>query len=166
MKTRDIGQHLQRRDRLIREHVHDPYKLRSKLPEPSRCAQCGAVYRHGRWLWDESVADDAEGTLCQACHRVNDGYPAGEITIAGEFASAHRDEVINLARNIERNENAEHPLNRIMSVEDRDGAMVITTTDIHLPHTIGHALQDAWQGELETHYDEEGYFARVNWRRD
>ena len=28
-----------RRDRLIHEHVHDPYKTRLKLPEPTVCPQ-------------------------------------------------------------------------------------------------------------------------------
>ena len=43
--------------------------------------------------------------------------------------------------------------------------IVVTTTDIHLPRRIGHALEAAWDGELTTHYDEAGYFARVRWER-
>ena len=38
-----------RRDRLIHEHVHDPYKTRLQLPEPTVCPQCGAVFHEGRW---------------------------------------------------------------------------------------------------------------------
>jgi hypothetical protein len=34
-----------------------------------------------------------------------------------------------------------------------------------LPRRIGHALESAWDGKLDTHYDEAGYFARVAWER-
>ena len=31
-----------RRDRLMHEHIHDPYKTPHKLPEPTVCPDCGA----------------------------------------------------------------------------------------------------------------------------
>ena len=49
---------------------------------------------------------------------------------------------------------------------ERSDAIVITTTDIHLPHRIAEAIRDAYKGELEIRYDKEGYFARVEWRRE
>jgi hypothetical protein len=39
-----------RRGRPIREREHDPYKSESKLPEPTVCPQCQAVYHAGRWI--------------------------------------------------------------------------------------------------------------------
>lgn len=166
MKQQDLSRRPDRRNRLIKEHVHDPYKLRQKLPEPTRCPRCGAVYEHGRWAWSDAPADGANEELCQACHRINDEYPAGEVVLSGGFAASHRGEILRLARNIEQTENAEHPLHRIMDIQDRDESIVITTTDIHLPRAIGHAIENAWEGELTTHYDDEGYFARLQWRRD
>jgi hypothetical protein len=109
-----------RRDRLIREHIHDRYKTRLKLPEPTVCPQCGAVFHEGRWRWGPRP-DGAHEELCQACHRINDRYPAGELTIKGEFAARHRDEIVHLARHHEEQEKAEHPLHRIM---ERGGAIV------------------------------------------
>jgi len=50
---------------------------------------------------------------------------------------------------------AEHPLKRIMAVEEKDGAMLVTTTDIHLARGIGEALHHAYQGELQYHYNPE-----------
>ena len=44
--------------------------------------------------------------------------------------------------------------------------IVVSTTDVHLPHRIAHALRDAFGGTTETHYDREGYFTRVRWERD
>ena len=45
----------------------------------------------------------------------------------------HRAEVMAIARHQEEAEKKEHPLNRIMSVEDVPDGIAINTTDIHLP---------------------------------
>lgn len=153
-----------RRDRLIRERVHDPYKARLKLTEPSVCPQCKAVFRKGRWQW-EDPPPDANQEVCQACHRTNDGYPAGEVSIGGDFFRTHRKEIINLARNLEAQEKGGHPLNRIMEIEEHSDRCVVRTTDIHLPRRIGAALSQAYDGELGLHYEEESYFIRVTWER-
>ena len=154
-----------RRDRLIREHVHDPYKTRLKLPEPTVCPQCGAVFHEGRWHWAPRP-DDAHEELCQACHRINDRYAAGELTITGNFVVHHKDEILHLARHQEEQEKAEHPLHRIMGIEERDGVVVVRTTDIHLPRRIGEALRHAYHGELDCRYGEEAYSVHVSWTRD
>lgn len=166
MKDHNASRRPHRQDRLIRERIHDPYKLRQKLREPTRCPQCGAVFQNGRWTWSRAPVLDPEEELCQACQRINDGYPAGEVHVGGAFVSAHKNEIVGLMRNIEQAENGNHPLNRIMAIDETDDGLLVTTTDIHLPHAIGHALKDAWEGDLGVHYDEEGYFARIEWRRD
>ncbi len=167
MKTRDLPPKAGRQDRLIREHVHDPYKTRMKLPEPTLCPQCGAVYHKGRWQWTPAP-EGANEELCQACHRTNDDYPAGIVTLGGGFLGQHRTEILGLAHNEEELEKGEHPLHRIMKIEDQaDGSeVVVTTTDIHLPRRIGEALRRAYEGELDYHYEEESYHIRVNWRRE
>lgn len=170
MKTRDVHRAEPRHDTIkshyIQEEVHDPYKAREKLSEPTVCPQCHAVYHTGRWQWSKERAEGAAEEICPACHRMNDKFPAGELTLSGGFLAAHQDEIIRLARNMEAAENREHPLQRIMSIDASEGKLVITTTDVHLPRRIGHALEDAYKGELTTHYDEDGYFVRMTWKRD
>ncbi len=83
----------------------------------------------------------------------------------GAYLPAHRDEILALVRNQEREENTSHVLHRIMSIEDGPAAIVIKTTDIHLPRRIGEALHRAFKGQLERRYDKAGCFLRVNWSR-
>ena len=63
-------------------------------------------------------------------------------------------------------QNAEHPLSRIIDIAEAPDKTAVTTTDIHLPRRIGHALEHAFKGKLDTHYNEEEYFIRIQWRRD
>ena len=165
MKKKDLTRRITRGDRLIRERVHDPYKTRLKLPEPSICPQCGAVFHGGRWHWAERPSQ-AHEELCQACHRSNDNYPAGILTLSGGFLGKHKTEVLGLVRHQEKLEKAEHPLHRIITIERHADAIVINTTDIHLPRRIGEALHRAYEGELDFHYDEESYLIRVSWKRE
>ena len=59
----------------------------------------------------------------------------------------------------------EHPLSRIMAMEQRREGLVISTTDTHLPRRIGEALKHAYHGDLQLHYDQEEDFVRVTWTR-
>lgn len=153
-----------RRDRLIREHEHDTYKMRSKPPEPTVCPACGAVYHAGRWQW-AARPDGAHEMLCPACQRVRDRCPGGYLTLSGEFLHKHRDEILHIARNAEAREKALHPLRRIMSVEDSDGDLLITTTTMDLARTLGDTVHHAYKGELDYHYTDEANILRVHWRR-
>lgn len=165
MKTRFTEFHPVRRDRLVQETRHDTYKAKHKLPEPTVCPQCGAVFHEGRWQW-AAKPGQAHEEMCPACHRIHDAYPAGFVSVSGPFFADHRDELLHLAKNEEAREKAEHPLKRIMAIEDQaDGGVEITTTDIHLARGIGEALHHAYQGELEYHYNEQENLLRVVWQR-
>ncbi len=166
MKQKDLARRAPRMDRRIRERVHDPYKTRRKLPDPTICPDCGALFHKGRWQWNAQPPADANTETCQACHRIRDKYPAGTVTLAGGFVDAHRDELLQLVRNQEGLEKGERPLHRIMTIEEAPGQVVVSTTDIHLPRRIGEAVQSAFNGTLDFRYEEEAYFLRVNWTRE
>ena len=100
---------------LLQEEVHDPYRSAVKQRTPVRCEQCGATYRNGRWTWDR--LPKASPGHCPACRRIEDHYPAGEVTLTGDFLAEHADDALRMIDNVARAETKEHPLHRLMSVE-------------------------------------------------
>ncbi len=164
MKGERGGFRMLKREQLLQELVHDSYKAKRKLPEPTRCPECGAVFHKGRWTWGAAPAG-AHELKCPACHRIHDKFPAGYVTLKGEFLREHRDQILNLLRNHEAKEKAEHPLERIMAIEDTAEGVLVTTTDTHLARDFAEALFDAWKGDLEFHYNKEENLLRATWSR-
>jgi NMD protein affecting ribosome stability and mRNA decay len=164
MKPERGGWRPLRRDELRDELVHDTYKSNKKLPEPTHCPECGAVYHGGRWTWGTAAAG-ANAATCPACHRIHDRFPAGHVMLTGEFLASHREEILHLIRHRETREKAEHPLQRIMAIEDTADGVVVTTTDTHLARNLGEALHSAYKGDLEYHYNHGENLLRVSWRR-
>jgi NMD protein affecting ribosome stability and mRNA decay len=161
-KSHPPGFHLVRRDQLLQEAEHDSYKSKGKLSEPTLCPDCGAVYHAGHWQWLDKPKE-AHQQYCPACHRIRDHFPAGYVSLVGDFFEAHEQEILQLIRNHEAKEKASHPLQRIMTIENVKHGTVVTTTDIHLARGIGDALHHAYRGELEYHYNKEQNLLRVNW---
>ncbi len=155
-----------KKDRSVRPRKHDQYKLQGKLREPSVCRECKAVYHKGRWTWDP-VPPDSQDIVCPACQRIRDGAPSGVLLLTGEFVAQHRDEILGLARNEEAHSRAEHPLARIIKIEDQvevPEGVVITTTDPHLARRIGEALHHAHRGTFTCRYEEHDDLLRANWQ--
>lgn len=171
-----------RRDRLIEPFDLDPYHARAKPKGAATCSECGVVFRNGRWTAPKTGAEagaeaDAEAgadrpaaeedsVVCPACRRVRDAYPAGWVTLSGDFLEGRRDELIGLMRNEEAMERGEHPLNRIMAIEETQDALTVTTTDVRLPQRIARALERAYGGELEIKSEPDEHRVRASWRRD
>ncbi|RIL07822.1 MAG: ATPase [Proteobacteria bacterium] len=151
-------------EKMIPERENDPYRNRAKLQDPTVCPDCGATWRDGRWSWANGPAD-APRVVCPACQRTRDRYPAGILTLRGDFLAQHRDEILALARNVEEREKNEHPMNRIMAVEEDGGATVVTTTDMHLARAIGSAVHAAYKGEIDYTYADDPQMLRVTWER-
>jgi hypothetical protein len=103
-----------------------------------------------------------------SCLRTDSGPRAerGVLLLTGEIVVRHRDQVLGLARNEEARIKAEHPLARIIKIEDRTEAprgVLITTTDPHLARHIGEALHHAYRGTLTCRYEENEDLLRANW---
>lgn len=152
------------RDRQIKEVVHDPYQERYKPAGTSFCPVCGVVFARGRWGWG-AKPEMATEHICPACRRIQDNFPAGYVTLKGEYVVENLDMLIALVRNEEAKAKADHPLERIVQITAKDGGIFLTTTDMHLPQRIGNALQSAYHGKLEIQRTPNDYQTRVTWER-
>lgn len=45
-----------REDKMYSGGRTDPYQQKKKLPEPTQCPSCGAVFAKGRWTWKTADA--------------------------------------------------------------------------------------------------------------
>ena len=153
-------------DKLLKEKRHDAYQERTKWPSPTRCTKCDVIFVNGRWTWDKRVdLVNEHTTICPACRRINDNYPAGLIELKGPFLEKHRREILNLIKNTETQEKTNHPMERLMNTELEAGCLYVTTTGIHLARRIGEALAKAYRGELQIRYGDEDHTIRVGWER-
>jgi len=142
----------------------DPYRRTAKPTAPTVCPTCEAVYEDGRWTWGRAP-EDANEEECPACRRIHDDFPAGYVTIKGEFIKDHRDEIVALITAKEQREKAEHPLQRIMSIDDVREGLQVTTTDSSLARGIGEALHEAYKGDLKLRYSRDENLLRATWKR-
>lgn len=74
--------------------------------------------------------------------------------------------MLNLVKNCEAREKAEHPMERIIAIEDQPEGTVVTTTSAHVARRIADGLHDAWKGTLELHYDKQQELFRARWTRE
>lgn len=153
-----------RKDRFIKEKRHDVYRENQKPAEPAKCPSCGCVFVNGRWQW-QNTDKHAALVICPACRRTADNCPAGEIELKGSFFVGHREEIINLVRNTEKQEKSLHPLERIMTVTDNGTSATVTTTGIHVARRIGEAISKAFKGNLDLRYGDGEQSVTARWER-
>ncbi len=153
------------------DSASDPYLNKASPTDNTSCSKCGAFYHNKRWSL-EALAKAApkerkgETILCPACQKIRDGFVGGFVTIAGSFATAHNEEIINLIRNKEKRAIYHNPLERIIEIKETADGMKISTTTEKLAQRIGAILKKAYKGELEYKWSEDVKLARVSWRRE
>ena len=153
-----------RKEEGLRERHEDSYREDAKMPDPASCPKCGAAYLKGRWTWHDAPAG-AHSHKCPACRRIEDDFPAGYVTLKGEFLPQHRAEILNIVAAREKRAKSEHPLQRLMAVTDVPGGLLVTTTDTHLAREIAQAMHEAFKGELDLSYSKDENLLRATWTR-
>jgi NMD protein affecting ribosome stability and mRNA decay len=127
-----------------------------------KCTECGVVQHAGRWYWGAPPLAELRAGICPACQRKRERYPAGTLQLHPGFL-AHKKEVLQLIRNVERAEKAEHPLERLMEVEETDGHLVVSTTGIHIARQIAHRLARRFHQKARIRYAKQEDLIHVEW---
>jgi hypothetical protein len=164
MKKEGSGLRVLRNEEVMQRITDDSYHSDVRLPDPARCPECDATYRKGRWTWSKAP-EGAKLHRCPACQRVHDQFPAGSVTLKGNFDPEFRIQAVNFMRAREMHAKSEHPLQRIIAVEDVPGGIRVTTTSGHLASGIAHALRDAFQGSIDMRYSQDEHLVRATWRK-
>jgi len=151
-----------RRARMVQPREHETYRARCKSGETLRCKECGVFSHAGHWSWEAPDGVRPLPATCPACRRIHDRYPAGIIRLHGDLGS-QRDELLAMIRNVEAQEKAEHPLERLMEITPERGALVVTTTGMHLARCICGALERRSHGHIRIRYAEEETQVTVDW---
>ena len=162
---RERGPYRYQRMQILEGFINDAYRSARKPRGPMQCPRCGTVFRRGRWSWGAAPAG-ARRSLCPACRRIEERYPAGYVNISGSFSRAHRDEILQRVRNCEAREKAEHPLERIMAIETVSDGVLVSTTSVHLARMLAHRLQQSFKGDLSVSYNKEDNLLRARWSRE
>ena len=150
-----------RRARMVEQKQHDPYLNPAKPAQAMVCDECGVVQHGGKWYWGTPPLTDDHGGLCPACERIRDRYPAGTIRLHADVLE-HKEEILGMVRRVEAAERAEHPLERIMAVEESPDAVVVTTTGIHIARKIASQLKRRFRGKVHVRYPEEQHLIFVD----
>jgi NMD protein affecting ribosome stability and mRNA decay len=149
----------------------DPYLLSDSMNGIAVCKSCHAVFSNKRWVLDEKIYEKMihqkgmSKVLCPACRKVKDKFPGGIIKLKGGFLEEHKSEILNLIRNEEQRAKGFNPLERIMSIEDIESGMEITTTNEKLTQRIGKSLQKAYQGRVYYKWSDDTKLLRAEWER-
>lgn len=160
-----MRQSRQRRDKGLKKRRHDISMHREKFSEGTTCSTCGVVFSKGRWVWDYE-GETTRKITCPACQRIQGNAPAGIIELRGEFFAANREEILNLVRNLEEQHKENHPLQRLMTIEEQDdNSTLIETTGVQLARRIGDAISSAYQGKYDFQYADNDNLIRVEWER-
>ena len=142
----------------------DPYAARGVPFDPTVCPQRKAVFTDGAWRWMKAPSDAAIET-CPACQRIRDDFPAGYITIKGEFFAQHKQEIIALLKTREAEAKSERPLQRIMAIDEKRHEIEVKTTDSQIARTLAEALHSQWKGDLKLRYSRDENLLRAVWKK-
>lgn len=73
--------------------------------------------------------------------------------------------MLTLVRHVAAREQEEHPLRRIVRIEEAPDGVIVMTTDIHMSQRIAEALKHGFQGDFKLSYGHDDCMVRVSWKR-
>jgi hypothetical protein len=146
----------------------DSYLPKLSPKEVIQCTGCGAFYHRRHWTLVApagfSAPAHAHPVYCPACRKTKERYPCGELTLKF-MESAERQEILRILRNEEEQARSKNPLQRIMSMAERNGEWKLETTTEKLAQRLGRSVHKARGGTLAYKWSHNNKFLRVVWEQ-
>ncbi len=135
------------------------------------CPKCHAIFDGEKWGYDLEVYDawqkrGAKRVLCPGCQKVERRLVEGVVNLQGDFLREHKQEAMNLIRNIEDRKKGKNITARIFKIREDNGQIQVQTTDRSLAERIGKEFEKAFSGSLDISWLKSENFVRVNWERE
>ncbi len=115
------------------------------------CKECRSVYYKKSWRhgWEEvkPKADKdypVKFVLCPACAMVKNKQFEGELKIIGA-PETRRKELINLIKNFGKRAYERDPLDRLIEIQEKSSALLVTTTENQLAQKLARKIKDAFK---------------------
>jgi hypothetical protein len=131
-----------------------------RLPEPSACERCGAIFSRRSWRRDRRI--DAgllarvKWTICPGCRQAGEGVGFGRVLIRGAFAAANDDLIRRRIRNIAARATATQPERRISSLDRQADVLEVITTSQKLAHRIVSEMRKLFRGRARYAWSDDG----------
>lgn len=127
-----------------------------------KCTDCGLAEHRGRWTRRAPALALVTPGCCPACQRIRDRYPAGTLRVPlALLENGHS--LRQRIHNVEAAERREHPLERLMSLDESDGDLVVTTTGVHLARRLAHELSRQLHARPRLRYADGEKLVHVQW---
>lgn len=113
----------------------------------AKCKVCG-IY-HFKKTWHNERPEGAVGltsqeVICPADEMQMNGEYEGKVTLFN-VPEQHQMEIKHLAENMGKYSKSEHPLHRVLSIEEKDGNLEIYTSENQLAQKIGNKIDDSFK---------------------
>jgi hypothetical protein len=146
----------------------DSYLPKLSPKEVIQCTGCGAFYHRRHWMLAAPAAFyppvPPRPIYCPACRKIKERYPSGELSLKG-MESAERREILSILRNEEEQARNKNPLERIMSLAEKNGEWKVETTTEKLAQRLGRSVRKARGGQLVYKWSHNNKFLRVIWEQ-
>lgn len=147
----------------------DTYLPKLSPKEVIQCTGCGAFYHRRHWMLAAPPAfyppSPMRPIFCPACRKIQERYPSGELSLKGMDAD-ERQEILRILRNEEEQARNKNPLERIMSLAEKNGEWKVETTTEKLAQRLGRSVRKARGGKLVYKWSHNNKFVRVIWEKN
>lgn len=139
-----------------------------KVKEGAVCNVCSLIYHHKRWIKSEVLQlhsnERGKETLCPACAKIKYSKPGGIVSIKWNNVKEHREELLNLIKNVGERAISINVLDRIIKVKENKNNVEVETTSGVLAQRIGRAIEKAYHGTLCYIWSKKEKLVRVKWQ--